>query len=72
LLAAAQAAGAEGTWIVRGATGATLLYTDATPPGDVMEWPGWPGLELTPPHQVIVLMRIPASDGGPDGIEFRE
>ena len=66
LIAAARAAGAAGTWIVRGATGAALVHTDDIT-RDIADWPA---LRLTPPHQVIVLIRIPELPGGPDGIEF--
>jgi len=62
LIAAARAAGAEGTWIIRGADHAALHH-------------GWslasaPALVLAPPHELIVLIRIPDLPGGPDGIEF--
>jgi len=62
LIAAARAAGAAGTWILRGSAYAALQHG----------WPsvGGPALELTPPHEIVILIRIPESDGGEPGIEF--
>lgn len=69
LVAAAQAAGSGGVWTLHGATGAVLLYTDASPPERTPEYPNWHAIELTSPHETIVLIRIPVMTGEP-GIEF--
>lgn len=60
------AAGAEGVWLVRGTYRAMLAYSEATE--DVI-LPAAP-LQLSPPHELIVLARFPAGDGRAAGIEF--
>jgi len=73
LIAAARAAGAAGTWELRGAQHAALIYTHDAYVGDAMASPDtslWPVLELTPPHGLVVLIRIQAGDGGEPGITF--
>jgi hypothetical protein len=70
LIAAARHAGAAGLWIVRGATHARLIYTHDPGAAAVLDTALWPLLELTPPLGLIVLIRIPQSDGGADGIAF--
>jgi len=73
----AKRAGAEGIWLIRGATDAHLLYTPIGQPGSH----GIPGLDKVSTSLtirldladagVLVVMRFPASDGGEPGIESR-
>lgn len=60
-----KAAGAEGVWMVRGATDACLAvwFTNNDDENATQ-------LEPTPPHELIVLARFPAGDGREAGIEF--
>src|SRR5262245_60041772 len=67
LVAAARAAGAEGIWLLRGAGAAALEWTDA-----IGSAAGWTQLDIEPPHELIVLVRIPTGDGGEAGVEFRQ
>ncbi len=65
LIAAARAAGAAGTWLIRGADQARLVYAMDDPPTPELR------LDLTPPHEIIVLVRIPAGDSESEsGIDF--
>lgn len=65
--AAANAAGAEGIWLVRGVTHAMLMYL---PQGQQEENLNWSSLNLAD-TELLVLMRFPAGDGGEPGIEMR-
>lgn len=64
LVESARQAGAEGIWVVRGAQRVALLY--AFDVHDVA-----PVLQVSPPHEVIVLLRFAAGDGGESGVEYR-
>lgn len=62
ILAGARNAGAA-TWIVRGATWAELAHADEDGETGAI-------LAIAPPHEIIVLVRIPRGDGEPNGITF--
>lgn len=67
LIAAAQAAGSAGLWLVRGASAAALEWSF------VADGTGFEhDMLLSPPHELIVLIRFPDGDGGESGIEFRQ
>lgn len=57
-------AGAEGVWMLRGAYEASLAYVAAEDDADPLQ------VDLSPPHELIVLARFPAGDGRAPGIEF--
>ena len=67
LIIAARVAGAKGTWLIRDAVGAALIWTDHadTPPE------AWLSLMLEKPHELVILIRVPYGDGGEAGVEFR-
>ena len=58
----ANAQGADGVFVLRGATGIALSYVDIA--DDSMH-----GIELTHPSEMVVLIRFPGGDGRPAGIE---
>ena len=59
----AQAAGAEGVWLLRGAKAAMVGLTFD---GEAVQ-----SLELAEPHELILIIRFPVGDGGEAGIESR-
>ena len=59
----AHAAGAEGIWLVRGASSAGITFTFADRTIDQVQ--------LAPPHDLVVVLRFPAGDGGEAGMESR-
>ena len=70
--------GAQGIWLIRGATRARLIYE---PAGEEIELPDIPGAQVSGSLDininladagVLVVMRFPASDGGEPGIESRQ
>lgn len=66
LVSLANRMGAEGVFLVRGASSAALR----------VGWPEMPMadsplLELGEPHRLVVVMRFPAGDGGVAGVESR-
>jgi hypothetical protein len=61
LTQAAQTAGVEGIWLLRGAEQVTLLAYQVD---DKML-----SLELADPSELVILIRFPAGDGGEPGIE---
>ncbi len=65
LLTMANEIGAAGAFILRGAQAAALAFSFTNP--DETEQ----NLVLEPPHETIVLLRFPASDGQEAGIESR-
>lgn len=69
LIAAAQAAGAGGMWLLRGATEAELHWTDEPDPDAHLPFAQ---LRLTSPHELIVIIRFRDGDGGESGVEFRQ
>jgi hypothetical protein len=56
--------GAAGIWMLRGTEWAELFYS--THPGGDMEF----SVALEPPHPRLMLIRFPAGDGEPEGIEY--
>lgn len=75
--------GAEGVWLVRGATGVELSYTPIAPeePAEEIDPPD-PNLDISTfyaervrlsvaPAGVYVLIRFPADDRGETGIESK-
>jgi len=62
LIEAAQAAGAEGVWLLRGATTAEFFYSDGKNNEQM--------IGLSPPHELIVIMRFEDGDGREGGVEF--
>lgn len=61
-IAALQAAGAEGIWIIRGIEAASLEYV---PDGSGSQ-------TLTPaPCEMVILVRFSPGDGGEPGVEYR-
>lgn len=63
----ANQAGAEGLWIIRGATDAVLLYSldDGSDPASD------PVVLDIADAELLILMRFSAGDGGEPGIESR-
>ncbi len=66
LVAAAKAAGADAAWLLRGA-GAVAIEWSFIPDGTSFEH----SMLLAPPHELIILIRIPTGDGGERGVEVR-
>lgn len=55
------AAGAGGSWLIRGADRAVLVYDMGGPTPPV-------SFHLSPPHELVLLARFPSGDGQPPGI----
>jgi hypothetical protein len=55
--------GADGIWLIRGVKAAAVFVAFD---GETSQ-----RLELNPPHEMIVILRFPAGDGGEAGIESR-
>ncbi len=60
-----KAIGADGAWLLRGANYAALTF-DYLGHGPIDEPPA---LKLEPPHELILLAKFAAGDGGEPGIE---
>lgn len=59
--------GAEGIWIIRGATVAGLAFSFDEPNED--RDPALQMLHIAEPHEMIVLLRFEQTDGGAGGVE---